>query len=248
VIALVRHAESTWVAEGRFQGRQDPPLSTLGVRQAALLAARLRDRARPPALPVPAAAPAVIRHSPLGRTAATARAIASALDDDVPLQPDPDLIELGQGEWEGLLHADVEARWPGELSLWRTDATAGQAPGGERLVDGAARVRDALATLLGTLGDRAAADHADRSTGSVVVAPWAILVSHDGILRLALMTLLGIPLDRFWSLPFPLTGITVVQLANGAPRLLAHGLTGHLASIEDEVGTTTPGTDRGGAL
>jgi len=32
-LVMVRHGESTYVAEGRFQGRQDAPLSTLGRRQ-----------------------------------------------------------------------------------------------------------------------------------------------------------------------------------------------------------------------
>ena len=33
-LALVRHGESSWIAEGRFQGRGDPPLSETGLRQA----------------------------------------------------------------------------------------------------------------------------------------------------------------------------------------------------------------------
>ena len=52
-LVLVRHGESTWVAEGRFQGRQDPPLSELGQQQAQLVANRLahRDEQTPSADP-----------------------------------------------------------------------------------------------------------------------------------------------------------------------------------------------------
>ena len=40
-LVLVRHGESTYIAEGRFQGRADSPLTEIGERQAALVAARL---------------------------------------------------------------------------------------------------------------------------------------------------------------------------------------------------------------
>ncbi len=71
-LALVRHGESTWVAEGRFQGQGDPPLSPLGERQAALAGGRLRDPSAFPALPLPAVVPIGIWHSPLRRAASTA--------------------------------------------------------------------------------------------------------------------------------------------------------------------------------
>ena len=129
-LALVRHGESTWIAEGRFQGRQDPPLSQAGARQAALVAARLRDPEAPPALPLPSSAPVGIWHSPLRRAATTAAAIAAARDRDVPLHADERLIELAQGEWEGLTHAEVTARFGEELEAWRVDAVGHHAPAG----------------------------------------------------------------------------------------------------------------------
>ena len=56
-LVLVRHGESTWIAEDRFQGRRDPPLSPRGERQAALVAARLADPLAAPSLPIPAGPP-----------------------------------------------------------------------------------------------------------------------------------------------------------------------------------------------
>ena len=64
-LALVRHGESTWVAEGRFQGQQDPPLSALGERQAALVGGAAARPGGRPALPLPASAPIGIWHSTL---------------------------------------------------------------------------------------------------------------------------------------------------------------------------------------
>src|SRR5215203_4226338 len=79
VVAFVRHGESEWVAEGRFQGQGDPPLSELGRRQALLTARRIARRARRPPLPLPAGPPHSIVHSPLARAAETAALIGRAV-------------------------------------------------------------------------------------------------------------------------------------------------------------------------
>jgi phosphoserine phosphatase len=230
-LVLVRHAESVWVAEGRFQGRSDPPLSELGERQARLVAERL---AATEGLPIPAGGPAAIWHSPLRRAADTARLIAG-YQPAVQLRSSDDLTELGQGEWEGLLHTEVGARWPAELARWRTDPTSTHAPGGESLAAAASRVRSCLAALTEELAGRGEA--------------WAIVVAHDGILRLVLMTLLGIPYGRFWSFPFSLCAISVIALADGVASLRAHNLADHLASLATtERGRSEASGDRAGAL
>jgi len=227
---LVRHGESTWVAEGRFQGRADPPLSSLGERQASLVGQRLADPDALAVLPVPAGPPAGIWHSPLQRAAATARAIASAQDPAPPLRPSVGLAEIDQGEWQGLTHPEVRARWASTLDAWRADPTAAQAPGGERLVDAQARVRDALSGILAEMQPLTAPDPRSAEPAAAE-APWALLVAHDGILRLTLMTLLGLPIERFWSFPFALCGISVVEIERGRALLQAHNLVDHLAPL-----------------
>ncbi len=87
-LVLVRHGESEFIVEGRFQGQADTPLSARGREQAAIVAARLADPARPPALPVPAGLPLEVVHSPLGRAAETASAIADAQPGQVPRRPE----------------------------------------------------------------------------------------------------------------------------------------------------------------
>lgn len=239
VLCLVRHAESTWISEGRFQGRRDPPLSSLGEQQARRLAGRLRDRSAPPALPLPSSPPAAIWHSPLERAAATARAVGELVAPTQGTQASGALCELGQGDWEGLTHADVERRWPAELAAWRQDPLTHQAPNGERLRDGAERVAAAIRTILAELlhDPRRSQPAPDVAAPP---APWAIVISHDGVLRLGLLQLLGVPLEHFWSFPFPLAGLSVIDIAGGRARLRCHGLTDHL--------TAPSGVDRGGAL
>ena len=269
-LVFVRHGESTYVAEGRFQGRHDPPLSELGERQARLVAARLADPFAGAPVPLPTGPLAGIWSSPLRRATRTAELIASAQPAPRDVTPCPELIEIAQGEWEGHLLADVRARWPAELAAWRRRPTEAHAPGGEPLHDAARRVQTGLASIDEQLvaatrakpgeapsPDRAgAAASRDRDPvpgylssrpADAARDPWAILVAHDGILRLALLSLLGLPLERFWAVPFNLCALTVVGLHDGVATLRAHNLADHLAplGVEQRAAEEARGERRG---
>lgn len=246
VLAFVRHGESEWVAQGRFQGQGDPPLSELGRRQALLTARRIARRARRPPLPLPAGAPRAIVHSPLQRAAETAQLIAravsggrgdDAIKEPIPLQPQPGFLEIGQGDWEGLPGADVVARWGDLLEAWRRDPLTAWAPGGESIAEVEVRVRVALREMLEDLATDAPAPLTGRSQvlgyGDIPSdEPWSIVVGHDGVFKVALLALLDYPLGRFWTLPFALCGITVVEIRGGKPRLRLHNATDHLAGMD----------------
>ncbi len=268
-LVLVRHGESTYVAEGRFQGRQDAPLSELGRRQAGLVGQRLADRGSGTALPIPLGPPIGVWHSPLSRAADTAAAIATVQPKEPRLHPLPELTEIAQGEWEGLPAADVRARWPAEIEAWRRDPTRHNAPGGERVLDAASRVREGLATVIASLvaehglrnpADDPASAPTDRPEpvpgyptlpvpDGMPAKPWAVVVAHDGIFRLCLMSLLGVPYERFWSFPFNLCGITVVALSQGVATLRAHNLAEHLSPLtQAERAAAEARGDRRGAL
>ena len=248
VLAFVRHGESEWVAEGRFQGQGDSPLSELGRRQALLTARRIARRARRPALPLPSGPPRSIVHSPLARAAETAdlisRAVSGgrgpdAVERPVPTLPDPGFLEIGQGEWEGLPATEVTERWGEVLETWRRDPLLAWAPGGESIAEVDVRARVALRTLLDDLAAAAPPPTPGRSQvlGYGELAPdepWSIVVGHDGVFKVALLALLDLPLARFWVLPFALCGISVVEIRNGRPRLRLHNATDHLSSLETE--------------
>lgn len=246
VLAFVRHGESEWVAQGLFQGQGDSPLTELGRRQALLTARRIARRARRPILPLPVAAPHAIVHSPLSRATETAtligRAVSSGRGDDavaapVPLHPDTGLLEIGQGEWEGVPGTEVAERWGTILETWRRDPLAAWAPGGEPLAEVDLRVR---AALRGILADLATVAPSERGGRSQVLGyadppsddPWAIVVGHDGVFKVAMLAVLDMPLHRFWTLPFALCGISVVEIRNGRPRLRLHNATDHLAEMQ----------------
>lgn len=253
-LVLLRHGQSVWLAEGRFQGQADTPLSPLGERQAALAGVRLADPAAAPRLPVPPGDPIAIVHSPLARTAQTAAAVAAAIAargrPAPPLIPEPGLAEIAQGAWEGLYQREVEAGWPAEVAGWRRDPVRTFAPGGESLIEVDRRVRAALARVIDGLA-RASTTVADAERAATVPAspapaagsfydphagPWTLLVGHDGAFKVALLALLGLPLDRFWTFTQTTTGIAVLDIRNGRTVLRAWNRTEHLAPLEIEAG------------
>jgi len=259
-LVLVRHGESTFIVEGRFQGQAEAPLSPDGIAQARLVGARLAHPAAPPALPVPPTAPLEIAHSPLARTADTAGAIATAMADpaalgaDVPIRPDHGFIEIGQGEWEGVHRAEIEARWGDVLATWRRRPLDAWAPGGESLPDVQARLRPALAAVLSRL---AAAGTPGTLDGPQVAGyrsepdarPWSVVVGHDGVFKVLLLTLFDLPLDRFWMWSFDLAGIVVIEIRGGRPLVRAMNLVDHLAPVlDEEARAETDERRRSGAL
>ena len=137
-LLLVRHGVTAWNREGRFQGHLDPPLDDEGRREAALLAERLASWPPP-------ARPTRIVASTLARATETAAVIGARLA--VPVQPDARLIEVGQGEWEGRSHAELERDDAERYAAWRAIGEA-RPPGAEDLGAVAKRVLDAVAAAV----------------------------------------------------------------------------------------------------
>ncbi|HYL40581.1 MAG TPA: histidine phosphatase family protein, partial [Candidatus Binatus sp.] len=156
------------------------------------------------------------------------------------LVPDPGFLEIGQGAWEGLPSATIAERWAGTLEGWRRDPLRAWAPGGESLPEVDARVRRSLRDVLGGLA--AAADPGTVGRRSHVLGyrdgpsdePWVLIVGHDGVFKVALLALLDLPLARFWSFPFALAGISVVEVRGGRSRFRLHNATDHLGPLESE--------------
>jgi broad specificity phosphatase PhoE len=205
---------------------------------------------------LPPGPPLGVWHSPLRRAAQTAQAIATAQAVPIPLHPTPEFTEIAQGEWEGQLLPDVKARWARELEAWRRQPVLSHAPGGESLAEAGARIRRGLEQILASIGgdavpvlDRDPVPGYRSAFASSVASPWAVVVAHDGVFRLALLTLLDVPYERFWSVPFVLCGVTVVEIHDGVATLRAHNLSEHLAPLADEARAAQEARgDRRGAL
>ena len=102
---MVRHGETDWNRENRFQGRADPPLNEVGRDQARELAGRL---AREPF--------DAVYSSPLRRAHETAAILVSALS--VHVQTSDALCEVDVGSWSGLTRTEVEAQFPVGYGRW----------------------------------------------------------------------------------------------------------------------------------
>ncbi len=108
-ILVVRHGQSEWNADGRWQGQENPPLTELGRRQAV-------DAARA------VGAVDAIYASPLDRAATTAHLIAESIGIG-PVMLHEGLMERHAGEWQGLTRDQIDVAFPGYLE-------AGQRPPG----------------------------------------------------------------------------------------------------------------------
>ena len=191
---------------------------------------------------MPIGRPVELIHSPLRRTTQTAKAIVDALGatgGGPIVRADPGFLEIGQGEWEGLHASEIVERFGPQLAAWRSRPLETWAPGGESLPAVADRLRPALAGLLERMALGRPAGSANRSQVAgyrepVADHPWSIVVAHDGVFKVTLLTLFDLPLDRFWMWSMDLCGISVVDIHAGRPVLRAHNLTAHLASLQDE--------------
>jgi broad specificity phosphatase PhoE len=135
-LLIIRHGQSEWNLEHRWQGWLDAPLTNLGVRQAEERAALLLTSGF---------APRRVHCSDLGRARRTAEIMAGVLG--VGWKADTGLRERGGGEWEGSTTAEVQARWPGMLDQWRRGEIT-KPPGGEDDDTVFARFDAAMSTLL----------------------------------------------------------------------------------------------------
>ncbi|GGO04346.1 phosphoglycerate mutase [Microbispora rosea subsp. aerata] len=124
-VVCLRHGQTLWNVEKRFQGHTDIALDETGIAQAARAASLLA-----------ALRPTMIVSSDLRRAYDTASALARLTGLDVAV--DKDLRERGGGEWEGLTRDEIKAGWPVEYEAW-------EAPGGEDVAHVADRVADAIA-------------------------------------------------------------------------------------------------------
>ncbi len=131
-LLLVRHGQSEWNAQGRWQGQADPPLTELGRQQARLASQSLGSF------------DAVVA-SPLLRASETA-AIISAQMGVGPVVTVEDLKERSAGEWSGLTRAEIEDQYPGYLSDGK------RPPGYELDPELSDRVRGALRDIEDNVG------------------------------------------------------------------------------------------------
>ena len=226
-IWLVRHGPTTWNVQQRFCGTTDIPLSPIGRRQARHIASQLRAR------PIVA-----IYSSDLLRAKETAEIIVQKINGKggrktAKVSPTPNNLHIGKtlavslphptissrvvvaspvwreiafGAWEGLTYNEIATTFPDQLGFF-TDPEHIAPPEGETLHDVLQRVYPVLLAIV-----------QQGHSGEIVI------VSHGGILRGLLCSLLGMPLRNQWQLHIDTGSLSVIDVS-----LDEHG--GLLASL-----------------
>ncbi|HLJ59469.1 MAG TPA: histidine phosphatase family protein [bacterium] len=197
-VYLIRHGQTDWNAEGRYQGHIDSALSTLGREQAARLAVALA------AVPFRA-----IYSSPLSRARDTAAAIAAP--HGLPVRPLDRLREVAMGEWEGLTSEEITARFGDILRARRRDPERITPGGGETLAELRARGIQVIGEMVA------------RHPGETIAA-----VAHGGLNKTILLAVLDAPLSRYWAIRQDNGAINVLEFDAKVARVALLNETAHL--------------------
>jgi len=209
---LIRHGETQWNRESRFQGIRDIPLNDNGRGQAQKAADFLKEISINTGI-----------SSPMLRPKETAEIILQ-YHPDVSLDLQEPLTEICHGLWEGKLESEIEADFPGLLEQWKNAPETVQMPEGENLQQ---------------VWDRAIAcweervnyysQHQEQTIG--------IVVAHDAINKVILCYLLGLTPANFWNIKQGNGGVSVIDYPQGldsTPILQAINLTTHLGGVLDK--------------
>lgn len=207
-LLLVRHGETDWNRQGRFQGQIDIPLNANGRAQAeaagSFLAPVHIDRAYT---------------SAMARPRQTAEAILAS-HPGVPLTSTRGLVEIGHGLWEGRLECEIAEGWAELLSDWKRAPETVQMPEGET-------IHDVWGRSLATWQTIAASLSAEET---------ALVVAHDAVNKTILCALLGLSPGDIWAIKQGNGGVSVVDYPDGPDGtavVAAMNLTSHLGGVLD---------------
>ena len=207
-LLLVRHGETNWNRQGRFQGQIDIPLNENGHAQAEAARGFLES------VPVQRA-----YSSSMSRPRQTAEGILRS-HPGVPMTVTRGLVEIGHGLWEGKLEEEIRAEWGDLLDEWKLTPDTVQMPEGET-------IQDVWERSVHTWNTIAASLEADET---------ALVVAHDAVNKTILCNLLGLTPADIWAVKQGNGGVTVVDMPSdpGQPAVVTClNLTSHLGGVLD---------------
>ena len=181
-LILVRHGETTWNLEMRYQGQTDISLTANGIEQAGKVAQRLADEKI-----------AAVYSSDLSRAFVTAAQIAAVHGLDVLTRRD--LREISFGDWEGMTYDSLDLDGVGTGNRLFSHPAEIEIPGGETFLAVQQRMMEALREL------------AERHEGETVV-----IVSHGAAIRTVLCDVLGMDLNRLWAIRQSNTAVNILEM------------------------------------
>jgi len=203
-LLAIRHGETEWNSQGRFQGHLNSVLNREGRAQAEALGERLAQERFD-----------LLLSSDLGRALQTASAIAMRTGHEIVVEPR--LRERRMGIFQGLTTAEAQARYPEEYARFRTHDPDYVIPDGESMRQ---------------LFERSVAcftELATRHAGLTLVA-----VTHGGVLAMLYRHAKAMPLAAPRDFPLHNTGINRFRHRLGAWQLESWGEIGHLEPVLDD--------------
>jgi alpha-ribazole phosphatase len=202
-VLLIRHGQTDWNVQGRWQGTIQVPLNAVGIEQAHALAAHLKDR------PISA-----IFSSDLIRASQTANILGEAVK--VEVQEDPRWRELNLGVFQGLTYPEINSRYPKEFSESQANYMGYIVPQGESRQMMQDRAYEAFTEII------------EREKGEEIA-----VVSHGGTIRILLLKLFGADHDAIMKTSVQNTSVTVVETDGITHQLLQAAATHHLEAHHD---------------
>jgi len=207
-IFLIRHGETNWNKEGRFQGQIDIPLNENGKDQAKKTFEYLRNISFNKAF-----------SSSMHRPYETAQIILQN-SKDLKIERIDSLVEISHGLWEGKLEKEIREQWPALLKNWHDKPGEVIMPEGESIKDVSERSVEAFNKICLSQKDN----------------DLTLLVAHDAVNKTLICNILGINYSNIWMIKQGNGGITIIDLfkdPSKTPVISALNITTHLGGIID---------------
>ena len=211
-IFLVRHGETNWNKEGRFQGQINIPLNNNGKDQAQKASKYLSEINFNKAF-----------SSSMDRPYETAKIILQN-NPDIKITKIEKLIEISHGLWEGKLENEIKQNWPELLKNWHEKPEKVIMPEGESIEDVSKRAVKAW-------GEICLAQNKEDLT---------LLVAHDAVNKTLICNILGIDFSKIWMIKQGNGGITIIDLFDDPQKdhvISALNITTHLGGVLDSTAT-----------
>jgi len=207
-IILVRHGETDWNKEGRFQGQIDIPLNETGKNQAQKASQFLKSINFNKAY-----------SSSMSRPLETAKIILGE-NSKLNILKINELSEISHGLWEGKLEKDIKTTWPEMLVKWHQEPENVIMPEGESIEDVSKRSLKAWQSIC---------KNQNKNDVTLVVA-------HDAVNKTLLCNILGLSYSKIWTIKQGNGGITVIDIFDDPKKdsvISALNITTHLGNILD---------------
>ncbi|MGX1827254.1 histidine phosphatase family protein [Paenibacillus taichungensis] len=198
IIYLIRHGQTEWNVNERFQGHQDSPLTELGVKQAQWLGESIQNEKID-----------IMYSSPSHRTLRTAEIIRDAREIDI-IESD-DFKEINLGIWEGKRQEEVKEKYPEQFNNFWHDPEKFKVQSSETFQDVIKRSVNKLDEIL----------HINQGKS-------ILKVTHTVVVKLLMAYFEDRPMKNIWNPPFIHPAcLCKIEFQMNKPKVILHGDTKH---------------------